>query len=74
MFESFLSADMTYSCAIFPELDKDLIKGGGTGEANGGSGLKRFGFDGKEDGEGLVNGDREEVEDELELAQLAKLR
>ncbi|WWC86135.1 uncharacterized protein L201_001006 [Kwoniella dendrophila CBS 6074] len=58
MFSSFLSKDMTYSCAIYPELDKDL-------------------YDGKEfqrkQGK-IIDIYEENGEDELEQAQLAKLR
>ncbi|WWD18050.1 hypothetical protein CI109_102497 [Kwoniella shandongensis] len=64
MFSSFLSADMTYSCAIFPELDKDLR---GSGSSNGGLGLKRIVAEGQDE-------DGTEDKDELEEAQLAKLR
>jgi cyclopropane fatty-acyl-phospholipid synthase-like methyltransferase len=71
MFRSFLSADMTYSCAIFPELDNDLRAGGEVGGVNGGGGLKRFGGP---KNEVEINGDEEEIRDELEEAQLAKLR
>ena len=77
MFRSFLSADMTYSCAIFPELDKDLREGREIGAANGGIGLKRIGeaVGGVEvSGDEKASTDGSEVRDELEEAQLAKLR
>ena len=64
---------MTYSCAIFPELDGDLERGIGRMEGmNGGMGLKK-----------VVNGrlhveseaeDKGEDVDELYDAQIAKLR
>lgn len=41
MFAGFLSEDMTYSCAIFEDLDGDL-KDGGSAEWSGGEGLKRI--------------------------------
>lgn len=62
---------MTYSCAIFAELDKDLREGREREAVNGGIGLKRIGG-AKSDVQ--VNGDDKEVEDELEQAQLTKLR
>ncbi|KAK8865770.1 hypothetical protein IAR55_000917 [Kwoniella newhampshirensis] len=81
MFSSFLSADMTYSCAIFPELDKDLRERTELAETegvNGGIGLKRIGadggFGGKQVGETTKIGNGEDELDELEEAQLAKLR
>ncbi|KAF9267297.1 cyclopropane-fatty-acyl-phospholipid synthase [Marasmius fiardii PR-910] len=43
MFSGFLSQDMTYSCAIFQDLDGDLKGGGGLSEWSGGQGLKRLG-------------------------------
>ncbi|KAJ7600817.1 CFS1-like protein [Mycena floridula] len=43
MFEGFLSKDMTYSCAIFKDLDGDLENGVDRGEWSGGHGLKRLG-------------------------------
>ncbi len=50
MFSAFLSRDMTYSCAIYTELDRDLrVREAGEGEGresteqmNGGMGLKRI--------------------------------
>jgi cyclopropane fatty-acyl-phospholipid synthase-like methyltransferase len=72
MFSSFLSKDMTYSAAIFPDLDKDLEGGKQEAEGvNGGLGLKRMGANLKK--LQIANGDESEV-DELEEAQLAKLR
>ncbi|WRT64038.1 uncharacterized protein IL334_000965 [Kwoniella shivajii] len=58
MFSSFLSRDMTYSCAIFPELDKDLIDGREQSRKEG-----KF-----------VNIYGENGKDELEQAQITKLR
>jgi cyclopropane-fatty-acyl-phospholipid synthase len=73
MFSSFLSKDMTYSAAIFPDLDKDLEGGKQEAEGvNGGLGLKRMGANLKKL-QIAANGDESEV-DELEEAQLAKLR
>lgn len=82
MFSSFLSKDMTYSCAIFKDLDGDLKRMEEIGEVNGALGLIKFGKAGK--GKTLTNGDHgpahgsaseaQEGIDELEEAQLAKLR
>ncbi|WWC66459.1 uncharacterized protein I206_100361 [Kwoniella pini CBS 10737] len=58
MFSSFLSKDMTYSCAIYPELDKDLYDGK-ENQRKQGKIIDIYERDGK---------------DELEEAQLAKLR
>ncbi|OCF41406.1 hypothetical protein I317_04797 [Kwoniella heveanensis CBS 569] len=63
MFKSFLSRDMTYSCAIFPELDKDLTEGRHQDRPKK-KGLIGLGNGNGVDGEG----------DELEEAQIAKLR
>ncbi|WVF70807.1 hypothetical protein IAT40_005601 [Kwoniella sp. CBS 6097] len=63
MFKSFLSKDMTYSCAIFPELDKDLTAGRQQDRP------RKKGLIGVGNG----NGDEDEG-DELEEAQIAKLR
>lgn len=74
MFESFLSRDMTYSCGIFTDLDGDLNDNSNIGAVNGGIGLKRLGnkFEG-------VNGHSDKLhgvdeKDELEEAQLRKIR
>lgn len=61
MFGAFLSRDMTYSCGIFPELDKDLRV-----EAVGKKGFLSNGSDKKDQ--------YEEDVDELEVAQLKKIR
>ncbi|WVR05790.1 hypothetical protein IAU60_002815 [Kwoniella sp. DSM 27419] len=61
MFKAFLSKDMTYSCAIFPELDKDL--------SHGRQEERRAILGAKAPGE-----EAEEAGDELEEAQIAKLR
>ncbi|KDR82375.1 hypothetical protein GALMADRAFT_220377 [Galerina marginata CBS 339.88] len=43
MFAGFLSEDMTYSCAIFPELDGDLVEGEDVqSKWSGGQALKRL--------------------------------
>ncbi|PPQ75642.1 hypothetical protein CVT26_001622 [Gymnopilus dilepis] len=43
MFAGFLSGDMTYSCAIFPDLDGDLVEEKDSQNIwNGGQGLKRL--------------------------------
>jgi cyclopropane-fatty-acyl-phospholipid synthase len=76
MFSAFLSRDMTYSCAIFPELDADLAEGVDE-NVNGAIGLTRVGgavqkitkaFEGVGAGSGSGG------EDPLEQAQLAKIR
>ncbi|WWC99574.1 hypothetical protein V866_006478 [Kwoniella sp. B9012] len=59
MFSSFLSKDMTYSCAIYPDLDKDLYDG---------TESKR------RQGKIVDVYDNDKREEELEEAQLAKLR
>ncbi|KAJ3806737.1 CFS1-like protein [Lentinula aff. lateritia] len=68
MFAGFLSKDMTYSCAIFEDLDGDL-KGGEQGELkgrwNGGHGLKKL-------TNGMTNG-LPSLSDPLEDAQYRKL-
>ncbi|WVW82181.1 hypothetical protein I302_104187 [Kwoniella bestiolae CBS 10118] len=58
MFSSFLSRDMTYSCAIYPELDKDMYDGTEQKRREG----------------GVVDIYNDDGVDELEEAQLAKLR
>lgn len=80
MFSAFLSKDMTYSCAIFKDLDADLKRMEEIGETNGALGLIKFGKAQKSKSKTKANGDygvhtegTEEV-DELEEAQLAKLR
>jgi cyclopropane-fatty-acyl-phospholipid synthase len=69
MFSAFLSRDMTYSCAIFPELDADLAEGVDE-SVNGAIGLTRVG--------GAVQKITKTLEgagdDPLEGAQLAKIR
>ncbi|KAF8904107.1 CFS1-like protein [Gymnopilus junonius] len=43
MFAGFLSEDMTYSCAIFPDLDGDVVEGkDNQNQWSGGQGLKRL--------------------------------
>ncbi|KAK4688910.1 cyclopropane-fatty-acyl-phospholipid synthase, partial [Tremellales sp. Uapishka_1] len=74
MFNLFLSRDMTYSSAIFPELDSDLKRGNGEVEGvNGGIGLKRIGEMGKK-ALSSGNDEKDEGKDELEEGQLLKLR
>ena len=75
MFSSFLSKDMTYSCAIFPELDADFKheRQGGLGDLNGGIGLKRITGERPFTPESQGHRDKEET-DELYEAQIAKLR
>nr|XP_018267085.1 uncharacterized protein I303_01068 [Kwoniella dejecticola CBS 10117]OBR89243.1 hypothetical protein I303_01068 [Kwoniella dejecticola CBS 10117] len=58
MFSSFLSRDMTYSCAIYPELDKDLYDGKEYQRRQG----------------KIIDIYEEDGKDELEEAQFAKLR
>lgn len=80
MFNSFLSKDMTYSAAIFPTLDADLAEHRQIEGENGGIGLMRV--DGSAAPKGPLgttlseDGDEhaEPIEDELEAAQIAKLR
>ncbi|KAJ7442616.1 CFS1-like protein [Mycena latifolia] len=43
MFSGFLSQDMTYSCAIFTDLDGDMTDGVVRSEWSGGQGLRRLG-------------------------------
>ncbi|KAJ7781761.1 CFS1-like protein [Mycena maculata] len=43
MFAGFLSQDMTYSCAIFEDLDGDMKEGVVRSEWSGGQGLRRLG-------------------------------
>ncbi|KAJ6475045.1 CFS1-like protein [Mycena vitilis] len=43
MFAGFLSQDMTYSCAIFDDLDGDMTDGVVRSEWSGGQGLRRLG-------------------------------
>ncbi|KAF7314416.1 hypothetical protein MKEN_00914400 [Mycena kentingensis (nom. inval.)] len=43
MFAGFLSPDMTYSCAIFEDLDGDIQEGAERSEWSGGQGLLRLG-------------------------------
>ena len=83
MFSAFLSRDMTYSCGIFPELDKDLRDGSsGREDMNGGIGLKRIGGKAVNGVKELVqdggqvngNGNGDDQEDPLEQAQIAKIR
>ncbi|KAJ3926629.1 MAG: CFS1-like protein [Lentinula lateritia] len=81
MFAGFLSKDMTYSCAIFEDLDGDL-KGGEQGELkgrwNGGHGLKKLtnGMNGTEPStspEPNVAAELPSSSDPLEDAQYRKL-
>lgn len=83
MFSSFLSKDMTYSCAIFKDLDGDLKRIEEVGETNGALGLIKFGKSQKSKSKPKSNGDHgvhsetkdgSEGVDELEDAQMAKLR
>ena len=61
---------MTYSCAIFPDLDSDLKNGEGLKSARKGAYIKSIsGVAG-----GVGDGNEYEIEDDLEAAQLAKLR
>ncbi|GFZ43188.1 hypothetical protein JCM24511_00907 [Saitozyma sp. JCM 24511] len=76
MFSAFLSRDMTYSCAIFPELDADLAEGVDEG-MNGAIGLTRVGgaiHKSTKALEGVGAGPTSGGEDPLEQAQLAKIR
>lgn len=81
MFASFLSAEMTYSCAIFPELDGDLYRegeeralmsGGGDGTKDERSATPTWSR-GSSSSRTTADDD-EQDDDELELAQMAKLR
>ena len=76
MFSAFLSQDMTYSCAIYPELDGDQERGDGRPEGmNGGIGLKKV-VNGRlhtPESESEATGKEDDV-DELYDAQIAKLR
>lgn len=81
MFSAFLSKDMTYSCAIFKDLDGDLKRMEEIGETNGALGLIKFGKGQKpmikangDHGASHEAHDGSEETDELEDAQLAKLR
>lgn len=83
MFSAFLSKDMTYSCGIFKDLDGDLKRLGEVGEMNGGLGLIKFGGKGQKakpkanGNHGTANSEEHTSAsdiDELEEAQLAKLR
>ena len=83
MFSAFLSRDMTYSCAIYPELDRDLLEEEGREAMNGAFGLKRI-VNGSiknqaqakeaKGANGNGNGHRDSEVDDLEEAQLRKLR
>lgn len=74
---------MTYSCAIYKDLDGDLKRMEEVGETNGALGLIKFGKNQKTKSKSKANGDHgvhseakdgaDDV-DELEEAQLAKLR
>ncbi|KAF5382311.1 hypothetical protein D9757_008471 [Collybiopsis confluens] len=76
MFAGFLSKDMTYSCAIFEDLDGDLKDGNGIdrGHWSGGHGLHRLGHQPTEvtAATRLINEDT--TTDALESAQYRKLR
>jgi cyclopropane-fatty-acyl-phospholipid synthase len=83
MFSAFLSKDMTYSCAIFKDLDGDLKRMEEIGETNGALGLIKFGKGHNTKPNSRANGDHgihgetkngSDETDELEEAQLAKLR
>jgi cyclopropane-fatty-acyl-phospholipid synthase len=69
MFSAFLSRDMTYSCAIYPELDRDLLEEDGREAMNGALGLKRI-----VNGSLKKEGPKEKEGDDLEEAQIRKLR
>jgi cyclopropane-fatty-acyl-phospholipid synthase len=75
MFAGFLSEDMTYSCAIFADLDGDMKSGvADRGEWSGGQGLKRIGTHPNPEAiasRSLSNGI--ELKDELYEGQLRKL-
>lgn len=81
MFEQFLSADMTYSCGIFRDLDADFKQGKGDAsgprkmiQANGGN---ANGYSSASVSTSGTDGDEASTVgevDELEEAQLAKLR
>ncbi|KAJ8509309.1 hypothetical protein ONZ45_g8522 [Pleurotus djamor] len=72
MFAGFLSQDMTYSCAIFEDLDGDLKRGVNPAQWSGGQGLMRISDD-KMLQRNAVHQDVKEDE-ELHEAQLRKLR
>ncbi|ORX34243.1 S-adenosyl-L-methionine-dependent methyltransferase [Kockovaella imperatae] len=78
MFSSFLSEDMTYSCAIFPELDADLREAGKSsmGELNGALGLTRItnGHPSTPQKKKSTSKVEDTEGDELYEAQIAKLR
>ncbi|KAF8895131.1 S-adenosyl-L-methionine-dependent methyltransferase [Infundibulicybe gibba] len=71
MFAGFLSEDMTYSCAIFDDLDGDLKSGIQQKEWSGGQGLKRLGNASTE--EPVLTSAGGEGRDALHEAQLRKL-
>jgi cyclopropane-fatty-acyl-phospholipid synthase len=85
MFAQFLSADMTYSCGIFRDLDADLRKINGQ-SANGrkSKSIKANGESRKGNGYSTASASTSDTDgdegstvvdvDELEEAQLAKLR
>ncbi|KAJ7643992.1 CFS1-like protein [Roridomyces roridus] len=70
MFAGFLSQDMTYSCAIFKDLDGDMKDGVARSEWSGGQGLRRLG---KSTPASAPQGEAQSEEDELYEAQIRKL-
>ncbi|KAJ7288149.1 CFS1-like protein [Mycena rebaudengoi] len=70
MFSGFLSQDMTYSCAIFEDLDGDMKGGVARGEWSGGQGLRRLG---KKPSAAVSQPTDQPDVDELYEAQIRKL-
>lgn len=69
MFAGFLSEDMTYSCAIFEDLDGDMLDSiASRSEWSGGQGLQRLGETPK-----VLMRSRQSDQDELYDAQIRKL-
>ncbi|KAE9405689.1 CFS1-like protein [Gymnopus androsaceus JB14] len=73
MFAGFLSKDMTYSCAIFEDLDGDLKDGFDRGQWSGGHGLHRLGQGSQPSSQSLTLPQNDIDSDPLEVAQLRKL-
>ncbi|KAJ6508516.1 CFS1-like protein [Mycena sanguinolenta] len=71
MFAGFLSQDMTYSCAIFEDLDGDMKDGVIRSEWSGGQGLRRLGQPAS--AAGTIPAKVESEVDELYEAQIRKL-
>ncbi|KAJ7486048.1 CFS1-like protein [Mycena galericulata] len=73
MFSGFLSQDMTYSCAIFEDLDGDMKQGVVRSEWSGGQGLRRLGKSPTATSIPKTKPDAEPEVDELCEAQIRKL-